>query len=715
MTLRDISLERTYVSKKAGTNIVRDFYVPLLSETFSYDRLTFTFSSSALAAAARGFAGLIRNNGRMRILASPSLQSSDLETLKNLGDDRFRSEFENLLSPQFESILEMTNKLESDYVSALAWLLRNDQLELRFAVGEAAGEDEEGIFHTKLGIARDLHGNAVSFSGSINESYTAWRRNIERFKVFRNWVEADLEHFNDDNDSFVAYWDYPEENGIRSLSITQALSEMLVSVSPKSSPLPRIEEIQEAEVNRDTSPSPAQGPRKYQLDAVDAWEVSGYKGILAMATGSGKTFTSRLCIERLEKSHPDLVVVVLCPSETIAKQWKAELSDRNPLLLNVERQWGAALEKAVNEKVLGFEQPLTIISTMHRAGSERFLSKIKKLKAREFPILLVADEAHHFGAASIRKCLSEDYAFRLGLSATPDRYFDEEGTQYLSKFFSGTVFEFSIEEALSWEPPAGTNPILTPFIYKPIFVSLNESEHEEYARLTQSIFGQPDTPEGSDRAKFLLQKRAIILKKAESKLAAFEQEVSSRGQISNAIVYCQDEEQVDAVLEILHRKRIKATRFSGESGSAPRKELGGLSERDWILRDFVANRTQVLVAMKILDEGVDLPNARLGFVLASSGNVKEFVQRTGRLIRWAAGKGSAEIVDFLVAPDPSAMRGVSALALAQEFKFVDKELKRLIKYATPALNIADVRFKIYKIMKLMRGSGYEFSTSEEGQ
>lgn len=703
--LTDHNFKRTYDRKK-GSNIVQDFYVPALSEAISYDRLTFSFTSGALAAAATGFAGLIRNGGRMRILAAPELTPADKAALTRSGDSsEFDEKISRILEDKVDSLIELASSIHTEYVSALAWLFKMGRLELKFAIPDDPDTDGNGIFHTKLGIIRDSSGNALSFSGSINESYSAWRLNNERFRVFKNWEERDLEDFQDDEDSFNEYWNNPGLSGIRNVEVSDAIARKIVAVASDSDPSERIETLEghlELPPHAETETKALRG---YQLEAVDSWVAQGNRGILAMATGSGKTFTSKYAIETLEKIYPNLVTVVLSPSVTIATQWAEVLADRNPLFLNQETRWTQALNREVNSRLIDDEHALTIVSTMHRASGEKFLSAVEKLKRSGAPLLLVADEVHHFGAKAIRNALSENFDFRLGLSATPNRYFDEEGSRLISDYFCGTCYEFTIKQALEFTPEPGKNPILSPFTYKPVLVNLDEEELSEYRRLSKALFSRFSGGDDiSEQAESIARKRALILKLAKAKIPALENELRSRGRISKAIIYCQDSSQVSQVMDLLLRLGIKPREFSGKTKAKPRKEYGGMSERDWAIKDLEAGNIDALVAMKILDEGVDIPSARLGFILASSGNVKEFVQRTGRLIRWHKDKGQAEIVDFVVSPsaaelafDPSEQR--------EEARIVKKEFSRILKYASAALNFAAVETILFRIIEKLSISG----------
>lgn len=699
--LTDISLQRSYNAKRAGTNVVNDFFVPALSEARSYDRLTFSFSSGALSAAARGVAGLVANEGRMRILAAPELSEADQAAILGASEESRTRHFETIASKQIDDLEELTDKIRRNYVAALSWMLASGRLDLKLAFSvnlSRAVSAQEGIFHPKLGVIRDQGGNGISFSGSINETLSGWTRNVEHFKVFKSWLESDYEHFNDDADTFSSYWYSPSENGIQFVDIKDPLERVLVKSAPEEFPHNVLAEF-EAKPVKETGTSYL---RDYQETAIETWAQSGFRGILQMATGSGKTFTAAQAVDRIRREIGQVNVFVIAPDQTIASQWKAALAEKDPLLLTEFGNWAERLEIQINDVSLGLRPFTTVVSVVNRSSQPKFLSKIEKLKAAGKPTLIIADEVHNFGAETFRKALDENYDYRLGLSATPVRPFDEEGTEVILDFFGGSIFEFGIQEALDWEPPAGQTPILCQFDYFPVWVRLTEDEADEYRRLSLKVARTFHARHESDsRGSIAANARARVIKKASNKIPALKRELEARMPIRKALVYCQDEVQVREVRKLAQELRIKDAVFFGKRGDKPETRFDGLSERESVLKDFSDGRIDMLIAMNMLDEGVNLPSAKLAFMLSSSGNEKEFIQRTGRVIRWSAEKESAEIIDFLVDPDIETL-STSEPDRRRLAKLQLKEIRRIIEYAKPARNKIDVILPILETESSLR-------------
>lgn len=310
-------------------------------------------------------------------------------------------------------------------------------------------------------------------------------------------------------------------------------------------------------------------------------------------------------------------------------------------------------------------------------------------------MLLVGDEAHGLGARVFSQALSPSYTARLGLSATPARWFDEAGSKSLQDFFHGSVYEFSLSKALTWiDPQTGETP-LAPYNYHSEFIDLTDDELAEFAALTQQIVAEAarsTQDEPSERLELLLFKRAALVKTAEYKIPAFEALVASLPDMAGTLVYCHNEQQMAEVISIVSRTRYRYRRFTGSEGTSPRPEFNGLSEREWILESFGQAEIDVLIAMKCLDEGVDVPSAKRGIILASSGNPREFIQRRGRLLRRYPGKDKAEIHDLVVIPKFG--KGVAVDASNSARAIIAKELERIEEFSRDALNSEIINTKV---------------------
>jgi superfamily II DNA or RNA helicase len=457
----------------------------------------------------------------------------------------------------------------------------------------------------------------------------------------------------------------------------------------------------------------AKNLRPYQLDALNSWLRSGNRGILEMATGTGKTFTARHCILNFMSQQELPVVVVTAPTHSIALQWKETLQDLAPIVTFDRTDWRSALSDRRTAMSLGLSSQLVVIAIQNTASMPRFHEVIDPLIALSSGALLVADEVHALGAPYFRKALRPGFSARLGLSATPNRWFDDAGTDLLLEYFGGVVFIFGIHEALNWiDPETGQTP-LCPYEYEPVFVDLSDKEFADYLTLSKKISeliqmgaeitrGSAEKSSLDEELEAATFARSDILKSAEFKSDALAGVVSRFPRLKNCLVYCTDRDQMAQATSVLNDFGLVYKLFTGEEGTFPVSKYGGKSEREWILDDFTAGRTQVLVAMKCLDEGVDIPSAQVGIIMASTTNPREFIQRRGRLLRRAEGKDRARIFDLVVAP--SASSGFDSIEETAARKIFYKEMERVEEFAKDAIDSTQANAKVVQqVLRMGRG------------
>lgn len=436
--------------------------------------------------------------------------------------------------------------------------------------------------------------------------------------------------------------------------------------------------------------------RSYQQNAIDAWVDNGYRGILEMATGTGKTFTASKCIELFQSEYSSTVTVVIAPSQSIASQWLENLSHFDPIAIYQEKSWQARIKDLLPALRMGLSQHFVLVVIQNTACKTVFRDLIEPLLEFAQSSLLVADEAHGLGSEVFRNALLPVYRGRLALSATPTRWFDEEGTEFITDYFKDVVFVFGIHEALHWiDPDTGETP-LCPYMYFPTFVGLDLDELEEYVSINAAVVEKfrkgvklrklkswEDDPEVQQLLDLLIE-RAGILKSAVQKIGALKNILLSQASIQGCLIYCSDRKQIEQVIPILRELGITYRPFTGEEGTSPLREYKGKSERDVILEEFEAGRIQVLVAMKCLDEGIDVPSAKLGIILASTTNPREFIQRRGRLLRRSPGKKEAKIYDLVVSATSSLDQGDLYEHVMKKITY--KELVRVEAFSEDAIN-----------------------------
>lgn len=683
-------------------DLIGEFYVPVLKCAASYDRIAGFFSSTSLAAAAKGIAGLIQNHGKMRLISCPRLEEKDVEVIKAAMEDPGQFLGDKLGA----AVQEVEDSFQENHVRALGWMLANGYLEIKLALVCLKGKlctaeemERTGIFHQKAGILTDFGGNKISFSGSLNETASGWLNNIEEFKVFRSWNE-ERKYLESDEAKFQAFWENARSN-VKAYPLPEAVREGLIEKS-KSFHLEELIVTNYYRREQQKRKPDALGLFPYQKEAVRQWEKNGRKLLFQMATGTGKTRTALGCMARLGRER--LVVVVACPQGTLSLQWKAEV-EQSPLEFGASlvadgtnRKWKSQLQEVLLKVAAGLYEN-AIIFTTHAVSAKKEFIEIIHGSSPSLNYFFVGDEAHGLGAFAARKALLGRYAWRAGLSATPGRWYDESGTKILEEYFGDGMFEFSIRDALTTVNPLTGKTFLVPYQYHLEFVDLTDEELERYSQLSGGINKLARCGKDSDvyrrRLEQLLFQRADIIKSAENKYGKLKEILESMEEVSDLIIFVSPE-QLERVLGILYEMGIPAHSFTKDTGTTPEGRFGGLTERQHAIKCFQEGYIKALVAIKCLDEGIDIPSARKAVLMASSANPREYIQRVGRTIRQADGKADAEIWDISIKPCGDRVPGEELRRF--EERVCEKEKARIYDIIKDAQNSAEALKELYNGM-----------------
>lgn len=699
MTLKQLNIKREY---RPDDNIVKSFYIPLLQLAQTYDRAVGFFSSTILAEIAIGIQEIARKDGRIRIVASPHLSEEDITAIKRGYEKRDeiikRNILKNLQTPK--------NEFEKVHLNLLANLIADNILDIKIAFTEK--ETSFGMYHEKMGIISDDSGNSVAFSGSLNETLNALSFNYETIDVYCSWKTEDAERVNDKKEAFERIWNDIESN-IKIISFPELSSELInkYKVNKVDYQKPEAEIINAQKIDENifkkfpNHPIVPAGkePRDYQKKAINSWKDNNYHGIFDMATGTGKTLTGLSALTTLSEAlEHKLSVVIVVPYQHLVEQWVEDIVDFQikPIIgysNSQQKDWFRRLERAIFNQELNIpgSEFFLFICTNATFATDRVQNALKKIKGNT---LLMVDEAHNAGAARFNACLTDQYKYRLALSATIDRHGDKEGTEKLFQFFGDKCITYTLEEAIETKK-------LTPYYYHPIITTLDPDELEKYYELTHEMskcimFHKDGTKGLSERGKRIALKRARLIAGGRQKILALEKAIQPYIHDKHILVYCgattmlsenadisdtdnEDIRQVEAVSSLLGNKLgMKTARFTSDEG---------VDERSTLKKEFARGDLQALVAIKCLDEGVNIPAIKTAFILASTTNPKEYIQRRGRVLRKHKDKEFAVIYDFITLPHP--IGGVHYLTEAQrklELTLVKNELKRAEEFARISRN-----------------------------
>ena len=668
-------------------DLVHDFLVPCLESSTVYRRAAGYFTSFGLALAARGIASLATRGGKMQLVVSPQLDPADVAVLQQAGANPVAA----LRAIAARNLADIEDALIKDRLNALAWLAASGLLEIKLAMRyDSNGVATRGIFHEKAGIFSDDLGHYVSFAGSSNETAGGLLENFESIKVFCSWSDGEG-RVQEDIDNFEALWNNATP-GLKVMEFTAVSRELLERYRDLSKPLPNLN----APLIHKPSPPIGFAPpanfdlRSYQADAIRAWSKAGGQGILAMATGSGKTLTALTLASKVAEKNKPFILIVVCPFINLCKQWIREMAPfgLDPIAAFDGRdRWQVLLEEGFQSVSLGLHQVLAIVTTNATFMGEAFQSRLRlRVDSRAYHHLLIADEVHNLGAPGIKEILPAGISMRLGLSATPERHHDPIGTKAVVDYFGGIVFQYTLDQAIA-------DGRLCPYRYHPIVVSLTDEETTEYAeisaKLAKMMHGADLDEDLEAGVMRLLIKRARLLGAAVNKIDALDRLIASMPERpSKAIFYCGDGRTTDSITNDEVRQIQAVARLLGEKHGLRVRNFTYREtpqEREEILRDLSSGFLDGVVAIRCLDEGIDLPDLRMGFLLASSTNPRQFVQRRGRLLRNSSGKQRAEIYDFIVSP-PDFGGAEDAASFNMERSFFKRELSRISEFCRMAEN-----------------------------
>lgn len=697
MSFCDINIDYSY--ETGNGDPINEFYVPVLSHAKKYDRIAGYFSSSSLAIAARGIAGLIANGGKMRIIASPHLSEDDIKII-NKSIDSPQGFVENRFLKEIDNI---EDEFQRNHLEALGWMMANRLLEIKlaFVVKKDDNEiNESALFHQKVGILEDTEGLQLSFSGSINETASGWLNNIEEFKVFKSWEPGQESYLKNDLLKFESFWNGKRPN-VRVIDISEAIKEKLIYIAKDFSNEEFLAK-QYITMNKKRTIDEKLSLFFYQQEALDTWKENDYSLLFEMATGTGKTRTAIACINESMKLNKNLIVIISCPQGTLSRQWQGEIEGmglefhQSLIVDGTNRRWRKELERDIKKVSVGYNDNLIIYTTHTTGSSPDFISIISE-NCKDIPICFVGDEAHGLGARIAKKGLLEIYKYRIGLSATPKRWFDDIGSSILTNYFGQKSFEFTIGDALSTINPITNKPFLVNYYYHPVFIQLTDEEFEEFEKLSKRIKRMSVYSQNSDmyqkRLESLLFARANIEKNAVNKYKELNKIIGNGQDLKDTIIFTSDA-QIDEVLLMMSSKGILTHRFTQSEGTAPEAKYFDKSERQYLIDKFKDGTYQVLVAIKCLDEGIDIPSASTAILMASSTNPREYIQRIGRVIRQASNKTRAHIYDFILEPNLERLKNPEFVEL--EKKIFDKEMNRVEDMSTNAINNAEVLLAISK-------------------
>ncbi|MGJ8674327.1 MAG: DEAD/DEAH box helicase family protein [Pseudoalteromonas sp.] len=677
-SLKTLDLKTVYRTGK--DDLYNDFYKKSMSVSIQYDRAVGYFSSEILSMSLKGLSRLIKTNGKMRLIIGHPLSNEEFEAVKH---GMLLKQLTSELSDKLEEILSIPS-LKFPRLELLSWLIANESLEIKFALRKA------GMYHEKIGIFKDAEDDIVVFQGSANETPSGMLSslNAESISVYRSWDREIFSAYGKEFlDGFERLWTNEDEDVITLdvpsetyAKISQATSNPAFNFSFAVDFEEELE-AREKSLGQSSPFIPTKlGQRdfniyEHQREALASWKRNSYKGILKLATGSGKTITSIYGAVKIyqakKKSNQQLFLIIAVPYVELASQWVDNLR-----LFGIEPHecydskstWIASFQNQVNYFNAGAIDFVCAVVVNKTLSSSHFNTLVQTLDSNS--LMLIGDECHNHGSRNVNNSLPQAY-YRMGLSATPfrsdqdeiDSPFPNEARGRLLSYYGDIVASYGLDDAIN-------DGVLTPYEYHIIPVHLTAEEQETYEelslRITKLILKQQNSGLAKQDRENLTRycgQRSRLLGSAQNKLVRL-REVTAKVSAEDkrhTLFYAgegrlfdqttdEDVKVIDQVSSVLHENGWKTSQFTGDVSK---------KERFTLMSSFKEKTIDALVAMKVLDEGIDVPACKTAYILASTKNPRQYVQRRGRILRKSENKHKAMIYDFVVLPindSPSSKR-----------------------------------------------------------
>ncbi|TNC99135.1 MAG: helicase-like [Gallionellaceae bacterium] len=589
------------VYRTGVSDLATDFFGPCLAECTNYRRAAGYFSSSALKTWAQGLPRLLRNDAKIHLLISPELSSQDFRTLETAVNDDTRRE---VLQSAADHLIEEAMRFASDpedkqlRLRLFCWLVASGYLEIRFVIPKHV--EDAGIFHDKCGIFDFSSGDVVAFTGSANETISGHRRNIERVHVFRSWIPADSGRLEATVDDFEMMW-HQRDDTLIVMPLSAKSLNSIKTHAPSGRP----------DFSKPSPVPPKVNKWRHQDAALEAF-IASRAGILEMATGTGKTRTSLKILARLIEDKKIDCAIICTDGNDLLAQWHQEILTWGRgigLPWSVFRHFGP-----FHERELFLTDPIQALIVISRLQLPRLLNQYPPTERAR--CIIIHDEVHGLGSESNVAALRgehQHFGYRLGLSATPERTYDKDGTDFILQELGPVIFRFGLEEAIA-------RGILCEMEYVPLPYQLSDEDRRrlQSVHARRAASAQSGTPMSDEE---FYNELARVYKTAEYKPLVFNSYVRNRPEsLDRSIVFVDNREYGDRVLQIIAKYTHLYRTYYAEDDAQD-------------LKTFADSRIDCLITCHRISQGIDIRSLTTVVLFASARARLETIQRIGRCLR----------------------------------------------------------------------------------
>lgn len=700
----------TFYNSKIN-NIVTEFFIPALKDSTTYRRVGGLFSSNSFALCARGIKELIANEGKMELLISPILSKEDASVIQDASTEEFQKVITKSVNNELDSI---ESEFEKDHVGALQYLLKNEYLEIRINVpkdenGKVLDSEtiiDQNIFSEKRGIFQDRDGKSISFRGPVNANRDSWEKGNFSITVDVSWIDGQKEHVKDDIDIFEELWESVDTHKLPDITKKEIIRDA-----------PEKEEIDLEQYNVPQWALLPNGGTLWdnQIKAVNAWIENKFRGIFTIATAGGKTLASLAASSQTPKN---VLILIVVHGLVLVNQWEKEIRFFDPkanlTICDSDHAWREKLGLIIspffkNAETPNFENRFYVLVNDATASDDAqepkgFLKFFEYVDPKN--IMFIADEVHHLGAEINQKILKIQSNYRLALSATFVRQWDDEGTQAIKDYFGEELSDakYTVREGIR-------DGRLCKYLYYPFFAMLEQDEFEEYNKKTIDIVimlsrlkEDPNNQKLKKDLNTLTNIRADIIKKARNKKKTYKEIIKVKPKLPY-VVFLDDTNQLEE-FRVAHNQVIDQINEGSEEKIKKDVFVFDGPTKPWqrkiILEQTVKHKTPIF-SMYCLDEGIDVPEFQGAILVSSASSERQYIQRRGRILRGAIQGKIAVLYDIVVLPKSQE----SSIMMNTAESIIDKELKRVEEISKDALNAPEVKNMVIEELKKI-GSDYIF-------
>ena len=353
--------------------------------------------------------------------------------------------------------------------------------------------------------------------------------------------------------------------------------------------------------------------REWQEKAFPLWWAEK-RGIVKVVTGGGKTVFAIHCLTKYLKEEKDNSIFIVVPSIALLDQWYEVLQktfDDTDISLN---GGGEHLEEISKVTISTIDSVKNIIHKFDASNT-----------------LLIVDECHKIGTEKRGETLTNNWHATLGLSATPERDYDDNFYIIIKKILGDIIFDYDYIDAREDE-------VIVNFKLLYAYAAMTKDEEDKYKKFTKSIQRRAATIGGNNMndypLKMLIFNRARMVKNSKNRIP-FGVELLQKHKRDSWIVFTENKKQAKEFNKIINKKGYKSAIYNTDLDNAEREEN---------LNNFKSGNLNVLVSCTALDEGFDMPEADGAMILSASSSKRQRIQRMGRVLRITANKENALIV-----------------------------------------------------------------------